>query len=155
MSEKALDRQEGGNHYKDLAIQPVEYIHRNGIGYCEGSVIKYVTRWRNKNGVEDLRKARHFLDLLIEMETREQPDFDMVHQVPPCAHFAGSPVQQKWGPWLNHNGNGVPAGVWEQRVEVRLRNGGLHHGLGNSFFWTYTPESRTEFDIIEYRLADA
>jgi hypothetical protein len=64
----ALDVQVGGGHYKSMAIQPVEYIHKNGIGYIEGSVIKYVSRWRNKNGVEDLKKARHFLDLLIEME---------------------------------------------------------------------------------------
>lgn len=66
---RALDRQEGGHHYKDLAIQPVEYIHRNCIGFCEGSAIKYLTRWRAKGGVEDLKKARHFIDLLIEMET--------------------------------------------------------------------------------------
>lgn len=69
MSE-ALQRQEGGAHYKDLAIQPVEYIHANGIGFFEGNVIKYVTRWRAKNGVEDLRKARHYLDLLIELEAK-------------------------------------------------------------------------------------
>lgn len=68
----ASSTQVGGNHYCHLAIQPVEYIHRNSIGFCEGSVIKYVTRWRNKGGVEDLRKARHFLDLLIEMETPEE-----------------------------------------------------------------------------------
>lgn len=67
----ALDTQEGGNHYKSLAIQPVEYIHANGIGYFEGCVIKYVTRWRSKNGIEDLKKARHFLDLLIELEGRK------------------------------------------------------------------------------------
>lgn len=65
----ALDTQVGGEHYKSLAIQPVEYVHKNGIGYIEGSVIKYVTRWRNKNGVEDLKKARHFLDILIALET--------------------------------------------------------------------------------------
>lgn len=65
----ALDTQVGGSHYKDMAIQPVEYIHRNGIGFVEGAVIKYVSRWRQKNGVEDLKKARHMLDLLIEMET--------------------------------------------------------------------------------------
>ena len=65
---KALDTQEGGTHYKSMKIQPVEYIHANGIGYCEGAVIKYVSRWRNKNGVEDLRKAKHFIDLLIELE---------------------------------------------------------------------------------------
>jgi hypothetical protein len=47
----------------------VEYIHKNRIPFIEGSVIKYVTRWRGKGGVDDLRKARHFLDILIEMET--------------------------------------------------------------------------------------
>lgn len=46
----ALSVQEGGNHYKDLAIQPVEYIHRNKIPFIEGSVIKYVTRWRQRVG---------------------------------------------------------------------------------------------------------
>lgn len=72
----ALKTQVGGGHYKDLAIQPVEYNHKNGIGFIEGSVIKYVSRWRNKNGVEDLKKARHFLDLLIEMEEKPiQPEW--------------------------------------------------------------------------------
>lgn len=65
----SLDKQIGGSHYKDMKIQPVEYIHANGIGFVEGSVIKYVSRWRNKNGVEDLKKARHFLDMLIELES--------------------------------------------------------------------------------------
>jgi hypothetical protein len=65
----ALDVQTGGSHYKDLKIQPVEYIHANGLGFCEGSVIKYITRWRAKNGIEDLKKARHFIDLLIEFES--------------------------------------------------------------------------------------
>lgn len=67
----ATSHQVGGDHYRDLAVQPIDYIHRNGLGFIEGSVVKYVTRWRKKNGVEDLRKARHFLDLLIEMETKE------------------------------------------------------------------------------------
>jgi hypothetical protein len=65
-----LDKQVGGQHYKDQAIQPVEYIHANGIGYFEGNVIKYVTRWRNKNGIADLEKAKHYIELLIELETR-------------------------------------------------------------------------------------
>lgn len=64
----ALDIQHGGRHYKDLAIQPVEFVLKNNIGFCEGNVIKYVTRWRTKGGIEDLRKARHYLDLLIEHE---------------------------------------------------------------------------------------
>lgn len=65
-----LNQQEGGNHYKDMPIQPVEYIHANAIGYLEGNVIKYISRWRKKNGIEDLKKARHYVDLLIELETR-------------------------------------------------------------------------------------
>lgn len=68
----SLDTQEGGSHYKSMNIQPVEYIHANGLGYCEGAIIKYVSRWRNKNGIEDLKKARHFIDLLIELETHGQ-----------------------------------------------------------------------------------
>lgn len=64
----AFSSQVGGGHYKDMVIQPVEFIHRNGLGFCEGAAIKYLCRWRQKNGLEDLRKARHFIDLLIEME---------------------------------------------------------------------------------------
>ena len=69
--EKALDTQVGGTHYKSKAIQPVEYIHANGIGYFEGNVIKYVTRWREKGGVKDLEKAIHYLELLIELENNK------------------------------------------------------------------------------------
>lgn len=65
---KPLDTQVGGNHYKNLAIQPVEYIFKNNIGYFEGCVIKYVTRWKDKGGVQDLLKAKHFLELLIELQ---------------------------------------------------------------------------------------
>ena len=67
----ALAAQVGGTHYKGMAIQPIEYIHVNGIGYAEGSAIKYLSRWRSKGGIEDLKKARHFIDLLIELEQTE------------------------------------------------------------------------------------
>jgi hypothetical protein len=66
----ALEAQVGGDHYKDLAIQPIEYILANNIPFTEGNVIKYVTRWRSKNGITDLKKARHMLDLLIEHEEK-------------------------------------------------------------------------------------
>lgn len=65
-----LEVQVAGNHYKKLKIQPIEYIHANGIPFAEGSAIKYLTRWRDKGGIKDLEKARHFIDLLIELETR-------------------------------------------------------------------------------------
>ena len=63
----AKEIQVGGEHYK-LPIQPIEYILKNGIGFCEGNVIKYMTRWKAKGGVDDLRKARHYIDLLIEAQ---------------------------------------------------------------------------------------
>jgi hypothetical protein len=66
----ALDKQVAGSHYKDLPIQPVEYIHANAMGYLEGNVVKYVSRWRKKNGIADLEKAKHYIELLIELETR-------------------------------------------------------------------------------------
>jgi hypothetical protein len=65
----ALDTQVGGQHYKDKAIQPVEFIHANHLGFCEGNVVKYISRWRQKNGIADLQKAKHYLELLIELES--------------------------------------------------------------------------------------
>ena len=64
----ALETQEGGGHYKDMAIQPVEFIHANEIEYLAGNVIKYVCRHRNKNGAEDIRKAIHYCQLILELE---------------------------------------------------------------------------------------
>ena len=70
-----LKMQEGGSHYKAMKIQPVEFIHENGIGYLEGNVIKYVCRHRQKGGIEDLRKAQHYIELLIHQEYRHMlPD---------------------------------------------------------------------------------
>jgi hypothetical protein len=74
LTTSALDKQESGNHYKDKGIQPIIYIHANNLGFCEGNVVKYVTRWRDKGGEADLRKAIHYLELLIELETgQSQP----------------------------------------------------------------------------------
>lgn len=66
-----LDVQVDGSHYKSMRIQPVEFIHANGIPYLEGNVIKYVSRWRSKGGVADLEKAKHYIDLLIELESKQ------------------------------------------------------------------------------------
>jgi hypothetical protein len=70
MNMAALDIQVGGDHYKNLTIQPAEYIHANNIGFFEGNVIKYVSRWKQKNGIADLQKAKHYIDLLIELESK-------------------------------------------------------------------------------------
>ena len=59
----------GGQHYKAMRIQPWDYIIANELDYFQGSIVKYITRWRTKGGVEDLEKARHFLDKYIEMNS--------------------------------------------------------------------------------------
>lgn len=64
----ALDTQVSGDHYKNKAIQPIQYIHANNLGFCEGNVIKYVTRHKDKNGRADIEKAIHYLELLLELE---------------------------------------------------------------------------------------
>lgn len=87
----ALDTQVGGSHYKDLKIQPVEYITANNIPYMEGNVIKYVTRWRDKGGLRDLEKAKHYLEMLIEMQNQKAKDglLDLVQkELDDCADQA-------------------------------------------------------------------
>lgn len=64
--------QVGGDHYSKMKIQPIDFITANGIGYIEGNIIKYVCRYKSKNGVEDLKKAQHYLQMLIEQEERDQ-----------------------------------------------------------------------------------
>lgn len=66
--QRALDVQVGGGHYKGLKIQPIEFIHANQLPFIEGNCIKYLCRWRDKGGVKDLEKVKHYIDLLIELE---------------------------------------------------------------------------------------
>lgn len=63
----ALDTQVSGQHYKNMIIQPVEFIVKNNISFLEANVIKYVCRHREKNGIEDLNKAIHYLELAKEL----------------------------------------------------------------------------------------
>lgn len=64
----ANDKQHGGDHYKKQTIQVWDFITANGIPYLEGNAIKYLSRWREKGGIEDLRKALHYVEKLIELE---------------------------------------------------------------------------------------
>ena len=65
-----LDVQIAGNHYKGKRIQPVEYIHANNLNFLEGCIVKRISRWRDKDGFQDLEKIKHEVDLLIEMEKK-------------------------------------------------------------------------------------
>ena len=79
---KALDKQVGGDHYSKLKIQPMEYSMANGLDACQHTIIKYVTRFRDKGGVQDLYKAAHTLQMLIEFEENksERACLDCKHQ---------------------------------------------------------------------------
>ncbi len=66
MAMNALNKQEGGDHYKSMKIQPVEFITANDLGFLEGNVIKYICRHHAKNGAEDIRKAIHYCELLLQ-----------------------------------------------------------------------------------------
>lgn len=63
-------KQIGGTHYKDMAIQPIEFILANDLNFCEGNVIKYICRYAKKGGIEDLQKAKHYIDFLINPQEK-------------------------------------------------------------------------------------
>jgi hypothetical protein len=68
----ANDSQVGGTHYKNNAVQPWDYIIANDLPYLEGNIVKYITRWRKKGGIDDLRKVLHYTQKLIEVETHKE-----------------------------------------------------------------------------------
>lgn len=68
----AKDAQVGGEHYRSMAIQPAEFIHKNGLGYLEGNIIKYISRHRQKGGAQDIRKIIHYAELVLELEYGEK-----------------------------------------------------------------------------------
>lgn len=65
---KSTDYQVAGDHYKNQKIQPIEYIMANQLPFAEGCIVKYITRWRDKGGIEDLRKIKQYCDFIIESE---------------------------------------------------------------------------------------
>lgn len=67
----ALETQVGGGHYKKFAIQPAEFIEKNGLSFLEGCVVKRICRWKNKDGLQDLLKIKHEIDLLIAIHRLE------------------------------------------------------------------------------------
>ena len=68
MTSKVYDKQIGGSHYKDMAMQPSEFINKNKLQFAEGNAIKYICRHAHKGEVEDLEKAKHYIDMIIERD---------------------------------------------------------------------------------------
>ena len=71
VTQSALNVQVGGGHYKDMKIQPVEYIHANNLSFLEGNVVKYITRHKTKNKAQDIRKIIHYCTLILQLEYNE------------------------------------------------------------------------------------
>jgi len=67
----ALQKQVGGAHYAEMVIQPIEFITANELSFLEGNIIKYVCRHKKKNGADDIKKAMHYCELLLQMEYGE------------------------------------------------------------------------------------
>jgi hypothetical protein len=112
----ALETQIGGDHYRKMVIQPIEYIYANKIPFIEGCIIKYASRWRDKGGIADLNKIIHFVELLKEME-REYKTGNDVHQVDPCTSAArdslgkdAQPVFERDAGCVVQRGQGRPLG---------------------------------------------
>lgn len=125
----SLKTQVGGDHYKDMAIQPIQFIQANKLGFCEGNIVKYVTRHAAKGGAEDLRKVIHYAQLLLELEYQESAG----HESEP-AHSTVSVAPQRDVPrsdsvplgdgWCVHEAGAVrPRST--RLVEVILASG--HH----------------------------
>ena len=134
----ALDVQMGGTHYKDLPIQPVEFITKNNIPFCEGNAIKYLCRHRSKNGKEDLLKAKHYIDLLIEMEYPD--DRKKVKVVPRvCSDDDG------WIEW----GGGCNPVYSDTLVQIVTRDNTRGCSSAGSFEWYHDGHPG---DIIKYRV---
>ena len=72
--QSAMDTQVGGGHYKGMKIQPMEYSMANSLDACQHTAIKYISRFRNKGGIQDLEKAKHCIDMLIEFERKAEQE---------------------------------------------------------------------------------
>lgn len=88
----ALKTQAGGTHYKKHRIQPIEFSMANDLNFCQANVVKYIVRYKDKGGLEDLRKAAHYIDLLIELEYGEDPIEETDAEGPAC-YFGGEELR--------------------------------------------------------------
>lgn len=143
----ALDTQIGGGHYKGMKIQPMEYSMANGLDACQHTAIKYISRFRDKGGIQDLEKAKHCIDMLIEFENKKLDEQAMAEEV------LFKPEQDPYGPrdaegWYAWTGDETmrPAG----RVTLKFRNSVEDTGSANIFDWRHDGGSS---DIVKWRPA--
>ena len=133
---KANESQVGGGHYKAKAIQPWDYITSNNLGYLEGNIVKYVSRWKDKGGIQDLEKARHYLDKLIEIQSAEP-------------ETGADKTDEGWIEWKGGECP-VPIGTF---MDIRLRDGSgfQRQVVTNELRWSSIESSA---DIIAYKVVE-
>lgn len=84
----ALDEQVGGDHYKKLGVQPVEFISTINANFFQGNVIKYITRYKDKNGIKDLEKAKHYLELMRELKPQTDTKLSQEYLLEAVANYS-------------------------------------------------------------------
>lgn len=112
-------RQIGGAHYLNLGIQPVEFAMANRWDFCAGAVLKYLTRWRVKNGVADLQKARHFIDLRlghvldwgVTLTRIPMSEYVMANQIKHAADARALELLEVWVQWPHYRIGGIDVRV--------------------------------------------
>jgi hypothetical protein len=127
----ANDTQISGNHYKGKPLQVWDFVAANNLGYFEGNIVKYVSRWKDKGGVDDLRKAKHYIEKLIELETQVKDESKTIHG---------------FIPWT---GGERPVGP-ETMVEVLFGDQARRQGYAATWFWSHGCDM--DANIIGYRV---
>ena len=101
----------GGTHYKGFAIDPARFCIENGLGFAEGSAVKYVCRWKLKGGLEDLRKAKHYIEMLLESNEPE-PIKEDVKKLP---KVIPEQTEEKYPSYKDHGKYFQPSKAWYVR----------------------------------------
>jgi hypothetical protein len=161
---KALDTQIGGDHYKSLNIQPMQYSMANGLNACQHTAIKYITRYASKGGIADLEKAKHCIDLLIDFirEDEEQCANKSADPYPDTALDLDTAGDERIDQ-IGRNGNDGEhySGIWHHwtggecpcdglsMVEVEYRDGERQTTWAGTFVWCHDGDAS---DILRYRM---
>jgi hypothetical protein len=140
----ANDTQIGGKHYKADGIEPWDYVAANNLGFFEGNIVKYVSRWKDKGGVDDLRKAKHYIEKLIELETQVKPEYEGERVILP--KFDESKTIHGFIPWT---GGSCPVGP-EEIVEVLFADQLKRKGMSSLFWWVHGNNRGN--NIVGYRV---
>ena len=135
----ANDTQISGNHYKGKPLQVWDFVAANNLGYFEGNIVKYVSRWKDKGGVDDLRKAKHYIEKLIELETQVKPEYKGERLILPTDD----------GPlWIQWDGGLCPLAP-DTKVQVMLMTGEEANGTADCFYWNDAVSSK---QVRQYRV---